>query len=120
MGDFAFGGSDQARKLEAYLASIPGRKYLVRGNHDKSWMTKLAGWTSVHDLVELVIEETRLTLCHYPMTTFPGARHGALQLFGHVHSNWQGSRNSVNVGIDVWEFRSVSLAEIKHRAAALK
>jgi calcineurin-like phosphoesterase family protein len=42
-----------------------------------------------------------------------------LQLFGHVHNNCPGTRNSVNVCVDVWEFRPVSLAEIKRRAATL-
>ena len=49
------------------------------------------------------------------MLTFPGA----LQLFGHVHDNWRGRRNSVNVGVDVWDFRPVSLPEIMARAARL-
>ncbi|MBY6203185.1 metallophosphoesterase [Maritalea mobilis] len=119
IGDFAFVRSDEAGRVETMLASIPGRKHLVRGNHDKPWMAKLPGWASVHDLVEIRDGGSRLTLCHYPMITFPGALHGALQLFGHVHENWRGSRNAVNVGVDVWNFRPVGLAEIKHRAATL-
>ena len=119
VGDFAFAKSDEAERLEAMLASIPGRKHLVKGNHDKPWMTKLRGWASVHDMIEIQDQGTRVLLCHYPMITFPGARHGALQLFGHVHDNWRGSRNSVNVGVDVWDFRPVGLAEIRRRAATL-
>lgn len=53
------------------------------------------------------------------MITFPGARRGGLQLFGHVHQNWTGTRNSVNVGVDVWDFRAVTLPEIEARAATL-
>lgn len=119
LGDFAFAHSDEAGRLEALLGSIPGRKHLIKGNHDKPWMTKLKGWASVHDLVEIVEAGTRLTLCHYPMITWAGARHGALQLFGHVHGNWPGSRNSVNVGVDLWNYRPVTLPEIQARAATL-
>jgi len=119
IGDFAFAPSDQAGRLEAMLASISGRKHLVRGNHDKPWMLRLAGWASTHDLVEIQDQGTRLTLCHYPMLTFPGARHDGLQLFGHVHGNWRGSRNTVNVGVDCWDFRPVGLTEIKRRAKTL-
>jgi len=36
-----------------------------------------------------------------------------------VHQNWAGSRNSVNVGVDVWNFRPVTLPEIERRAAKL-
>ncbi|WP_232831425.1 hypothetical protein [Pseudogemmobacter bohemicus] len=43
-----------------------------------------------------------VTLCHYPMMTWNHARQGALHLFGHVHGNWQGTANSVNV--DVWGY----------------
>jgi calcineurin-like phosphoesterase family protein len=119
IGDFAVCHSRNAQRLEYMLASIPGRKRLVRGNHDKPWITKLSGWESVHELVEINDDGTRVVLCHYPMITFPGARHGGFNLFGHVHNNWQGSRNSVNVGVDVWDFRPVALEDIKKRAKTL-
>ena len=119
IGDFAFAKINEAAKLESMLAVIPGRKHLVRGNHDKPWMAKLSGWHSVHNLTEVKEGGYRLTLCHYPMITFPGARHGAVQLFGHVHQNWKGSRNSVNVGVDVWDFRPVTLPDILERTHAL-
>jgi len=119
VGDFAVCHSRNAQRLEYLLSSIPGRKRLVRGNHDKPWITKLAGWESVHELVEINDDGTRVVLCHYPMITFPGARHGGFNLFGHVHNNWQGSRNSVNVGVDVWDFRPVTLEDIKKRAETL-
>jgi calcineurin-like phosphoesterase family protein len=119
IGDFAFAKIDEATRLEALLAAIPGRKHLIKGNHDKPWMTTLSGWHSVHDLIEVKEGGYRLTLCHYPMVTFPGARHQAVQLFGHVHQNWKGSRNSVNVGVDVWGFRPVTLPDILDRAQTL-
>ncbi len=59
------------------------------------------------------------TLCHYPMITWDGAQQGTLQLFRHVHNRWQGSRNSINVGVDLWGFTSVSLEQISERARAL-
>lgn len=53
------------------------------------------------------------------MITWPGARRGALHLFGHVHGNWRGSRNAVNVGVDVWGFAPVALKDAGRRAATL-
>jgi calcineurin-like phosphoesterase family protein len=117
LGDVAVVSIDAAEKLTAMLNSIPGRKHLVVGNHDKPWVRGLNVWTSVHDLTEINDSGARVTLCHYPMITWPGARRGAIQLFGHVHGNWRGSRNSVNVGVDVWDFRPVTISEIKARAA---
>ncbi len=117
LGDVAVVHVDAAPELSAMLASIPGRKHLVTGNHDKAWIKSLPVWTSVHGIVEIKDSGHRITLCHYPMITFAGARHGAIQLFGHIHQNWRGSRNSVNVGVDVWDFRPVTFPEIKARAA---
>lgn len=117
VGDVAVVSIDAADKLTSMLRSVPGRKHLIAGNHDKHWVRGLDVWTSVHDLLEINDSGTRVTLCHYPMITFAGARRGALQLFGHVHQNWRGSRNSINVGVDVWDFRPVTLPEITARAA---
>ena len=119
LGDLAVVHVDRAEQLASMLHEIPGRKHLITGNHDKPWVRGLDIWTSVHDLVELRDQEIRVTLCHYPMLTWSGARRGAIQLFGHVHNNWSGSRNSVNVGVDCWDFRPVTLPEILNRASRL-
>jgi calcineurin-like phosphoesterase family protein len=120
VGDFAFGGA-QSRPdvLNSLFSRIPGRKHLVKGNHDigrNSAAVLALGWESQHDIAEIRDDGRRLVLCHYPMITWNGARRGALQLFGHVHDNWPGSRNSVNVGVDHWDFRPVRVADIERRA----
>ncbi|WP_241558004.1 hypothetical protein [Falsirhodobacter deserti] len=71
------------------------------------------------DAADIVVDGRHLYLCHYPMTTSPGARRNGLQLFGHVHQHWLGSRNSVNVGVDAWDFSPEALPEIERRAATL-
>lgn len=53
------------------------------------------------------------------LITWNHARRGALQLFGHVYNNWHGSRNSVNVGVDVWNFMPVTFDDIARRARKL-
>ncbi len=58
-------------------------------------------------------------LCHYPMIIWNGARRGALQLFSHVNGQWTGSRNSINVGVDHWDFHSVQIDDIQGRAKKL-
>lgn len=40
-------------------------------------------------------------------------------MFGHVHENWKGSRNSVNVGVDVWDFKPVRFEDVERRAKKL-
>ncbi|HWL56817.1 MAG TPA: metallophosphoesterase [Paracoccus sp. (in: a-proteobacteria)] len=120
LGDFTAGRSTDAqrREVRGIYHALPGRKHLIRGNHDEDWVCDLP-WDSVAETADIVVDKRRLFLCHYPMITWPGARHQGLQLFGHVHQNWQGSRNSVNVGADVWNFRPVTLPEIERRAAKL-
>lgn len=119
IGDFAFGrAAKRAGYLAGMFASVPGRKHLVNGNHDGEAARALP-WASVQDVARVRDGEHVFLLCHYPMITWDGARRGALQLFGHVHQNWRGTRNSVNVGVDVWDFRPIAADEIAARAKSL-
>ncbi|MEO8529995.1 MAG: metallophosphoesterase [Deltaproteobacteria bacterium] len=119
IGDFAFGpGAREVGALARIFDALPGRKHLIFGNHDHS-AVKALPWLTARNLVELKDDGQHLTLCHYPMITFNNARKGALQLFGHVHSDWRGTRNSVNVGVDVWDFLPVQIADIRARAKTL-
>jgi calcineurin-like phosphoesterase family protein len=122
LGDFAFGAkAKDPAYLEAIFLQLPGaEKHLIVGNHDLAPTLELP-WTSVSQMVELKdgASGPANTLCHYPMITWNHARKGALQLFGHVHNNWKGSNNSVNVGVDVWDFMPVSINDIARRAKTL-
>lgn len=120
IGDFSAGKATdtQRRDVRSIFHALPGRRHLICGNHDAQWVRDLP-WDSMAETAEIMVEGRRLYLCHYPMITWPGARRRGLQLFGHVHKNWEGSRNSINVGVDVWDFRPVTLPEIERRAAQL-
>ncbi|GAA0292162.1 metallophosphoesterase family protein [Rhodovulum strictum] len=63
--------------------------------------------------------ERPVTLCHYPMITWNHARKGALHLFGHVHGNWRGSANAVNLGVDVWDHAPAAFRDAAGRARGL-
>ncbi len=119
IGDFAFGAPARSESYcRGVFEQLPGRKHLIVGNHDFK-PTRSLPWASVREIAELRDGGKALVLCHYPMLTWNRARNGALQLFGHVHNNWQGTRNSVNVGVDVWDFNPVQLPEILERAQSL-
>jgi len=122
VGDFAFGpkAKDQ-EKLAALFEQLPGaKKHLVIGNHDLS-PTLALPWDSINQMVEVRDGPHRQahTLCHYPLITWNHVRRQALHMFGHVHNNWLGSRNAVNVGVDVWDFMPVSFEQVVERAAEL-
>ena len=122
LGDFAFGRkAKDASFLSEIFEQLPGaRKHLITGNHEFQPTLEL-GWDTVTPFMELRDgpQNQLNTLCHYPMITWNHARRGALQFFGHVHDNWKGSFNSVNVGVDVWDFMPVGYDDIAKRAASL-
>ncbi len=118
LGDFAFGQATDSQKFENCFHQFPGRKHLIVGNHDDEAVAMLP-WTSISDLKEIKDGEQSLVLCHYPMITWNSARRGALHLFGHVHDQWPGSRNGVNVGVDQWGFKPVRISDIQRRAKKL-
>ena len=121
IGDFAFGKKCRDPiYLESIFAALPGRKHLVVGNHDGPATLELP-WVSVEWLIEVKDGpgKAKHTLCHYPMITWNGFNRGALQLFGHVHNKWRGSRRSINVGVDVWDFAPVKIQDVAERASKL-
>jgi len=122
IGDFAYGPKAKDEDwLMGIFSQLPGsRRHLLVGNHDSD-LTQGLPWDSVSLLVEVDDPEAdqAVTLCHYPMITWNHARKGALHLFGHAHGNWRGSKNAVNVGVDVWDFYPVTQRDAAARAKTL-
>ena len=122
LGDFAFGPkAKESSYLSEVFEQLPGaRKHLIVGNHDQA-PTLALPWESTSHIAEVRggPKNQAHTLCHYPRITWNHARREAMQLFGHVHNNWLGSKNSVNVGVDVWDFAPVRFDDIAHRAQSL-
>jgi calcineurin-like phosphoesterase family protein len=110
LGDFALGPSGQA--MAELLARLPGRKHLITGNNDGPATTSLAGWSSVQAYAELVVEGVELVLCHYAFRTWRNMGRGSMNLHGHSHGRLRPLPRQVDVGVDVWDFRPVTLGEI--------
>lgn len=120
VGDFAAADTpSDCAAAAAVFASLPGRKHLVRGNHDPDWIVTSLPWASVHDLVEITCAGQCFVLCHYPLVTWNGVRQGAINLFGHVHTNWRGAEGQVNVGVDQWDFAPATQAQVTLEALML-
>ena len=119
LGDFAVRQS--ATRMAALLDALAGAKHLVVGNNDGPATTGLGGWASVQHYAELETEGTLLILCHYPLRTWNRIGRGALNLHGHSHGRLAPLARQIDVGVDLWQFRPITLTDIRahlHRRAA--
>ncbi len=97
----------------ALLDGLHGRKHLITGNNDPADIQSLPGWTSVAPYMELQFDGILLVLCHYAFRTWRDMTKGALNLHGHSHGVLRRQTRQYDVGVDVWDFRLVTLAELK-------
>ena len=127
IGDFAMGLPDHWSTFSRRLA---GTKILIKGNHDRikrleseevdAFFRKI-GFAEVHTNLIREIEGTCVWMNHYPLASDddrdlkrpPAPGPYDIAVCGHIHRHWKVRDGVVNVGVDVWDFRPVSLAEIK-------
>lgn len=118
VGDFAFA---QPEEVDSLLDRLNGNKFLIRGNHDKvvkhNSVRDKFGW--IKDYYSLKINEYIIILFHYPIQVWDRKHYGSLHFYGHVHSNKEDHhpmlhelKNTYNVGVDVNNYKPISLEEI--------
>ena len=133
LGDVAFGSKSEAKDL---CNRLKGKKILIYGNHDlrcndEFWAS--AGFSEIHRLGYGKVlpfrwnpDEPGYHLSHYP---YRSALSGydertylhahapedsrVILLHGHVHNRWKVNGPMINVGVDQWHYRPVSLDTIK-------
>ena len=118
LGDFALRMAEGA--MAALLERLHGRKHLVTGNNDGAATLRLPGWASVQAYAEMAPQGPGsgqesgqgLVLCHYAFRTWRNMHRGWLNLHGHSHARLAPMPRQVDVGVDAWAFRPVTLAEI--------
>jgi calcineurin-like phosphoesterase family protein len=113
LGDFAI--RQRPEVVLEFLARLNGRKHLVAGNNDPAATRELDGWESEQPYAEIVVEDVPLVLCHYPFRSWRGMGKGWLNLHGHSHGRLKPLPRQFDVGVDVWDFRPVTLDEILRR-----
>ena len=120
LGDFAFTDGKRASEL---VRRLNGRKYLIRGNHDRHFLQDKNfdpyQFTWVRDYATVKDNGKSLILFHYPIAVWDRQHYGAIHLYGHIHSNAPDHHplvleleNAFNVGVDVWNYEPVTLDEI--------
>lgn len=110
LGDFALG--QPSERIVELLAGLNGRKHLIIGNNDGPATLEQPGWASVQHYTELTVEGKRLVLCHYAFRTWNRMGEGVVNLHGHSHGRLKPAPRQYDVGVDVWDFRPVTLATI--------
>ena len=118
LGDLFFRASDP----EGVLKRLKGKKTLILGNHDSSWIGKVEMsryFESVHTMLETSEVEHPLTLCHYPMLTFNHCMK-AYMIHGHIHGNTNADywpylkehERILNASVEVNNYEPVTFAEL--------
>ena len=111
LGDLTFLKSEEARRL---LEKLPGRKFLIEGNHDGSIRAYHNYFKEVYQIKEMrfkptvapyLKEDYSVVMCHYPMVTWNQKPRGSVMLHGHSHGkldeyNAQSMDLRFDVGID--------------------
>lgn len=116
LGDFAYRADSS--EVEMILKRLKGKKRLIVGNHDRSWLKKLSDPSVYFDSIDEYLSKYGMTLCHYPLVTYPHETKQRM-IHGHIHQNtdmdyWQVLKNRplvLNVGVDINGFEPVTLEE---------
>lgn len=110
LGDFCLGNRE---RTEYILNHLHGKKFFIRGNHDKSlngnerfleglWDIKEAKFT--HDMFPFINPDETFCaeLCHYPMVAWNRRTHGTCNIHGHLHGSGDKlNEDSLELRIDV-------------------
>lgn len=124
LGDFAHRSQHPAGW---YLSQLKGHKHLIIGNHDREMLRdpeSMRYWESVDKLLTISEnfcgKKTKLTMCHYPLVTWPGAGTGSLHVHGHVHGRTNATYcpylwaqpDSLNAGCMITGYAPATLEEL--------
>jgi len=115
LGDLFFHTATNPKEI---IAKLKGKKHLIIGNHDKSWLPNMSEETfeSVSHMQVINTRKGMATLCHYPMMSFEGA----YLIFGHIHNNKNDSywpllrtmENALNASVEINSYTPVTLEEL--------
>ena len=110
LGDFCLGNREYTEKM---LSRLKGRKFLIRGNHDKScngleryfeWVGDIKEVKFTHNQYPFIDENETfaLEMCHFPMLTWNRRPHGTCHIHGHCHNSiTQFNDESLELRVDV-------------------
>jgi len=125
LGDIVYGNNPLN-----IISNLHGVKHLIKGNHDKHEDDEyLKYFKTVKDNIILKTskipldnneshqpEIVKLYLNHYPVM----GEVYMWNLCGHIHGSWRHQKNIINVSVDCWNFKPVSLGTIMRLMDAIE
>lgn len=110
LGDFAW--KIGRTRMTALFERLNGNKWLLPGNHDHKLVRSLPWKGLLPPIHQVEVDGETLVLSHYPLRSWNRSRYGARNLYGHVHGRIQATRQSIDVGVDAWDYRPVPLPRL--------
>lgn len=118
-----------AAEAHHYLSALNGRKYFIRGNHDKflnGFEPYSDDFVWIKDYYVLKYEGRKFVLFHYPIAEWEGFFRGAIHLYGHVHNSSVSAERlnlitglAFNVGVDCNGFHPISIDKIIEKSGKI-
>lgn len=115
---------------EPILQRLKGKKRLIIGNHDSSWMDNVdlsRYFVSVDPFLEITDGVRAITLCHYPLLTWKHKLR-TYMVHGHIHNDTTSDffpllvarERVLNAGVEVNGYRPVTFEELQQNNQAFK
>ena len=115
---------------EPILQRLKGKKRLIIGNHDSSWMDKVdlsRYFVSVDPFLEITDGVRAITLCHYPLLTWKHKLR-TYMVHGHIHNDTTSDffpllvarERVLNAGVEVNGYRPVTVEELQQNNQTFK
>jgi calcineurin-like phosphoesterase family protein len=122
-------------RMKSILETLPGNKYLAKGNHDTYSSERYAevgfkkvrenciihaeeGCITVNDRDFMILTNSEENIKHdYYLYHDPAnsqMNRDKRYICGHIHDLFIKQKNVINVGVDVWDYCPVSLLEIEN------
>jgi len=117
VGDFALTKYDAVTQI---LEQLKGIKYMLVGNHDRDAFSQCKYFKWIRYYADIVVDNQRIILNHYPMAMWDGMESRVWHLYGHDHKDRVRERMprnalSYNVGTQLNNYKPLSFVELKEK-----
>ena len=115
------------KKVAHYMEQLSGKKILIAGNHDSTWVKREECQQYFEDVLpylEVHLNGHPITMCHYPMLEWRSSREEVKRklgylIHGHIHNRVSDEYrqlflqfNALNAGVDINGFSPVTFDEL--------